>query len=166
MGPGASRAGWRSGLLLALLAACRPTPAASPPAVPAPAPAATRPRVIIDSPSGRSTTVEVELARTPEEQQRGLMFRERLAPGTGMLFLFEETTVRAFWMKNTLIPLDMIFIDADGTVVGVVERAEPLTTGPRGVGRPSRDVLEVAGGFVAEHAVRAGDRVRYQGFGR
>ena len=110
--------------------------------------------------------MEVELARSPEEQARGLMFRERLAPGTGMLFLFEETTDRAFWMKNTLIPLDMLFIDAAGTVVGLVENAQPLTLSPRGVGRPSREVLEVAGGFAAERGIRPGDRVRYEGLMR
>lgn len=147
----------------AALAACRPAP--SPPS-PAAAPAAAAvavPRVIIDSPSGRSTEVAVELARTAEEQARGLMFRERLAPGTGMLFVFPVTEEHSFWMQNTLIPLDMIFIDEAGRVVGVVERAEPLTTALRGVGRPSRYVLEVAGGVAAERGIRAGDQVRFEG---
>ncbi len=144
------------------LAACRPAPAPSPPPLAA-APASASPRVIIDSPSGRSTEVTVELARTADEQARGLMFRERLAPGTGMLFLFPVTEERAFWMQNTLIPLDMIFIDEAGRVVGVVERAEPLTTAMRGVGRPSRYVLEVAGGVAAERGIRAGDQVRFEG---
>ncbi|MBI5071015.1 MAG: DUF192 domain-containing protein [Deltaproteobacteria bacterium] len=142
------------------LAACRPAPSPPPPTA---APASAVPRVIIDSPSGRSTEVTVELARTADEQARGLMFRERLAPGTGMLFLFPVAEERSFWMQNTLIPLDMIFIDDAGRVVGVVERAEPLTTALRGVGKPSRYVLEVAGGMVAERGVRAGDRVRFEG---
>lgn len=142
------------------LAACRPAPSPPPPSA---APATAVPRVIIDSPSGRSTEVAVELARTADEQARGLMFRERLAPGTGMLFVFPVTEVRSFWMQNTLIPLDMIFIDEAGRVVGVVERAEPLTTALRGVGRPSRYVLEVAGGVAAERGIRPGDQVRFEG---
>jgi len=142
--------------LWAALGACRPAP--PPPAAPD-----VPPRVTIDSPSGRSTTVTVELARTPDEQARGLMFRERLAPGTGMLFVFPVTEEHAFWMQNTLVPLDMIFIDEAGRVVGVVERAEPLTTTLRTVGKPSRYVLEVAGGVAAERGIRPGDQVRFEG---
>jgi len=121
-----------------------------------------RARVIIASSSGRSSEVVAEVARTPEELERGLMFRERLAPGTGMLFVFSESAEHAFWMKNTLVPLDMIFVDEGGTVVGVVERAEPLSTALRGVGKPSRQVLEVPGGWAAEHGVRPGDRVKVE----
>jgi hypothetical protein len=145
--------------LAGLLLSCRPAP--PPPA--APPRAAPRPSVSIESPSGRSIAVEVELARTPEEQERGLMFRERLGPASGMLFVFGDTSEHVFWMKNTLIPLDMIFIDEAEEVVGVVERAEPLTLVPRTAGVPSRYVLEVAGGFAAEHGVRKGDRARLHG---
>lgn len=147
--------------LWAALGACRPSPPPQPPAAPA-APAAP-PRVTIDSPSGRSTTVAVEVARTPDEQARGLMFRERLAPETGMLFVFPVAEEHSFWMQNTLIPLDMIFIDDTGTVVGIIERAEPLTTAMRSVGKASRYVLEVAGGLAAERGIRPGDRVRFEG---
>jgi len=150
----------RRALLLASIGmwagACRQAPAPAAEALPA------RVRVTIASPSGRSATVEAEVARTPEELERGLMFRERLAPGTGMLFVFPETAERGFWMKNTLIPLDMVFVDEAGVVVGVVERAEPLSTALRGVGRPSRQVLEVPGGWAAERGVRVGDRVRVE----
>lgn len=146
--------------LAAALAACRP---AAPPPPPSTAAPRSAPRAVIDSPSGRSTAVTVELARTPDEQARGLMFRERLAPETGMLFLFPTSEDRTFWMQNTLLPLDMVFIDEAGNVVGIVERAEPLSTALRGVGRPSRYVLEVAGGFAAERGIRVGDRVRFEG---
>jgi len=122
--------------------------------------------VVIDSPTGRSTSVEVELARSPAEQERGLMFRERLAPGSGMLFLFPDTADHVFWMKNTLIPLDLIFIDEALAVVAVVERAEPLSLAQKSGGVPSRYVLEVPGGFAADHLVRPGDRVRLQGIAR
>ena len=79
-----------------------------------------------------------------------------------MIFVFDGEEERSFWMKNTLIPLDMIFIDGLGRVVGLVERAEPLTETPRR-GAPSTYVLEVAGGWAGEHGVRVGDRVALQG---
>jgi uncharacterized membrane protein (UPF0127 family) len=119
--------------------------------------------VVLESPSGRSRAVNVELARTPDEQARGLMFRDRLADDAGMLFIFSQSSDHAFWMKNTLIPLDMIFIDEAGTVAGVVERAEPQTLTPRSVGAPSRYVLEVNGGWSAANGFGKGDRVRFEG---
>jgi hypothetical protein len=103
----------------------------------------------------------VEVARTPDELARGLMHRTSLAEGAGMLFVFPETAEHTFWMRNTLIPLDMIFIDEDRLVVGVVENAEPLTLEPRSAG-PSRYVLEVIGGWAARHGVAAGDRVAFE----
>lgn len=142
-------------LSLSLLAGCRQPSAPSATAAPPPS----RVRVTLASPSGRSSTVLAEVARTPAELERGLMFRERLEPGTGMLFVFPESADHGFWMKNTLIPLDMIFVGEGGEVVGVVERAEPLSTELRSVGRPSRQVLEVPGGWAAEHGVRPGDKV-------
>jgi uncharacterized protein len=152
----------RAVLLLVALAACRAPPAPAdrpggPDAAPAPA------RVVLESPSGRVSAVAVEVVRSEAEQARGLMFREKLGPDEGMLFVFQESTDHAFWMKNTLLPLDMIFIDERREVAGVVERATPLSTEPRSVGRPSRFVLEVNGGFAAAHGVRVGDRVRFEG---
>jgi len=140
----------------ALLAGCRPSAPASRPDAPA------SPRVVVESPSGRASAVDVEVARTPAEQERGLMFRSSLPPDAGMIFVFPDVRDRSFWMKNTLIPLDMIFIAESGAVVGVVENAEPHTTTPRGVGALSRYVLEVNGGWSAGHGVRAGDRVRFE----
>jgi len=154
----------QAGLLLVVVAvaACR-APAApgdragGPDAAPPPA------RVVLQSPSGRVSAVAVEVMRSAPEQERGLMFREKLGPDDGMLFVFTESADHAFWMKNTLLPLDMIFIDERREVVGIVERATPLSTEPRSVGRPSRFVLEVNGGFAAAHEVRVGDRVRFEG---
>ncbi len=120
------------------------------------------PRALVETPSGRLAAVRVEVARTPAEQERGLMFRERLGADEGMLFVFPATGEHSFWMKNTLLPLDMIFIGEDGLVVGVVHDAQPLTTTPRGVGVPSRYVLEVNGGWSAAHGVTRGDRVRFE----
>jgi uncharacterized membrane protein (UPF0127 family) len=144
--------------LLALPSACSAGPGA-PPGRPE---AARGPRVILQNAGGGEHAVAVELARTPAEQQRGLMFRERLDQDAGMLFVFPAAGPHAFWMKNTLIPLDMIFIGDDGTVVGVVERAEPHSLQPRS-GGVSRYVLEVNGGWAAAHGIRKGDRVRFEG---
>ena len=120
------------------------------------------PRVVIETAAGARLPVNVEVARTDDERARGLMFRRALAPDAGMIFLFEESAEHGFWMQNTLIPLDMIFIDDGGRIVGIVERAAPLTTTPRTVGVPSRYVLEVNGGWSASHGVARGDRVRFE----
>jgi hypothetical protein len=125
----------------------------------APAPTA---RVVVETSGGDRHVVRVELARTDAERARGLMWRERLEPDAGMLFLFEETAPHGFWMKDTLIPLDMIFIGEDGRIVGIVESAAPQTTTLRDVGAPSRYVLEVNGGWCAARGVRAGDRVHLE----
>ena len=107
--------------------------------------------------------IRLELALTPEAQERGLMYRSSLPEDQGMLFVFPEDTDHSFWMKNTLIPLDMLFIAADGTVVGLHANATPLSTAPIGVGRPSRYVLEVPGGSAARRGIAAGDRVEFRG---
>jgi hypothetical protein len=118
--------------------------------------------VVVDT-GARQITFRVELARTEPEREKGLMFREKLAPDAGMLFLFERPSVQTFWMKNTLIPLDMIFIGSDHAVVGVVANAEPLTLTARTVGEPSQYVLEIGGGLAARVGIRAGDRVEFRG---
>ena len=156
MKPRASR--WPALCLVALaVTACRSDARAGHPDAAAP------PRVILDGPSGRSSTVDVEVARTPAAVELGLMFRDKLASHAGMLFVFPDTAEHDFWMKNTLIPLDMIFADERGVVVGIVENAEPLTTTTRSVGAPSRYVLEVNAGWSAAHGIARGDRMRFVG---
>jgi uncharacterized membrane protein (UPF0127 family) len=117
--------------------------------------------VILES-GGKSYRVQVELADTDAKRERGLMFRKELADDRGMLFLFDEEGEHSFWMKNTLIPLDLIFVDSAGRVTGIVAMARPLTLEPRS-GGPSRMVLEVAGGWAAARGVRVGDRMRVEG---
>ncbi|MCC6625039.1 MAG: DUF192 domain-containing protein [Deltaproteobacteria bacterium] len=107
--------------------------------------------------------VEVEVAQDDEQRRIGLMLRRHLADGQGMLFIMPDQRVHAFWMKNTLIPLDMIFVDEQRVVAGVVERTEPLDLTPRSVGKPSRFVVEVPGGFAARAGIAAGDRMRIEG---
>jgi uncharacterized membrane protein (UPF0127 family) len=117
------------------------------------------PYVILHPKSGGSVSVPVELAVTPAEQQRGLMYRRDLAADAGMLFVFDETIEHSFWMKNTPLPLDMIFIGEDLRIVGIVANAVPFSTASRSVGAPSRYVLEVHAGFAERHGLHAGDRV-------
>jgi len=112
---------------------------------------------------GKTVRVEVEVARTPEQRAKGLMFRKELASYRGMLFLFDREEMQSFWMKNTYIPLDMVFIDRKLKVVGVVENAEPLTTSSRRVQGPSIYVLEVRGGFARAHGIGPGTRVTFEG---
>jgi uncharacterized membrane protein (UPF0127 family) len=124
--------------------------------------AAPAPRVTVETRAGARHVVQVELARTPAERSRGLMERRELGADAGMLFVFDETSDHAFWMKNTLIPLDMIFIAEDGRIAGIVARAVPGDLSPRSVRAASRYVLEVNGGWSEAHGVGAGDRVRFE----
>ena len=117
--------------------------------------------VAIDT-GGRKVLFHVEVAVTPEEHARGLMYRSRLADDAGMVFVFEEPSVQRFWMKNTLIPLDMIFIGKDRKVVGVVENAAPETETERTVGAPSQYVLEISGGLWAKLGIHRGEPVDFQ----
>lgn len=122
----------------------------------------TLPAVELDGRRG-PTTVQVEIARTDKERARGLMFREEMAADAGMLFIFERDDRHSFWMKNTYIPLDMIFIDRARQIVGIVENAEPLTTTSRSVEEPSRYVLEVNAGYCRDHGIVVGSTVRFFG---
>jgi uncharacterized membrane protein (UPF0127 family) len=105
--------------------------------------------------------VQADVVWTRRGRSRGLMYRELLPVGEGMLFVFPNSEVQSFWMKNTLIPLDMIFIEVDGSgtglqVGGVVQEAEPRTLTPRTAGGLCRLVLEVPGGWVESHQIRKG----------
>jgi len=102
---------------------------------------------------------QVELAITPEEKEHGLMFRRELPEGQGMLFDFQFDQNVAFWMKNTYIPLDMLFIRADGRILRIAENTEPLSERNIPSGGPVRAVLEVIGGTAKKLGIAAGDRV-------
>lgn len=134
----------------------------SPPPTPAlteVVPAAT---VSLDGSAG-PTTVAVEVVKSRGRIQRGLMYRRYLADSAGMLFLMGDEDVHHFWMKNTLIPLDILFIGRDMKVVGVLNDMKPHDTTPRGVGRPSLYVLEVNAGWSQRHGVGPGTTVRFDG---
>src|SRR2546423_10216633 len=104
--------------------------------------------------------VAAEVVSSPATVERGLMYRTHLPPDEGMLFLMGEESDHVFWMHNTLIPLDMIFIGKDLKIAGVVANATPRTDDRRSVGKPSLYVLEVNGGWAAAHGVGAGAAVR------
>jgi uncharacterized membrane protein (UPF0127 family) len=105
----------------------------------------------------------VEVARTPEQQARGLMNRQSVAPDRGMIFPYDPPQAVGFWMKNTLIPLDMIFIRADGTIGRIEANTVPLSLEQVMAGEPVAAVLELAGGRAAELRIVAGDRVQWPG---
>jgi uncharacterized membrane protein (UPF0127 family) len=115
--------------------------------------------VVVQTPSGNRLRVQAEVARTDAERSRGLMFRKKLAQDAGMLFVMPGDDDWAFWMKNTLLPLDLVFADKDGLVVGVVENARPLDETSRRAGKPSRHVLEVNGGWCSRNGVGVGARM-------
>jgi len=123
-------------------------------------PAAAGPKVVITTPAGE-VTVDVEVVATDATIMRGLMYRDYLPPDHGMLFLMGKEYPWQFYMRNTLIPLDMIFIKMDMTIAGIVENAEPKTETLREVGVPSSFVLEVNGGYSAKHKLGAGQKVRF-----
>ena len=153
-------AGVAGAAALALACGAAPGPAAVPAATPtAAASAASGPRAAM--PSG--AVYRLELALTPEDQAQGLMFRESLPPNTGMLFVFPTSEPHHFWMKNTMIPLDMIWMDEAGKVLFVSANTPPCkadpcpTFGPDG---PARQVLEIAGGMAAKEKITAGSTLK------
>ena len=105
----------------------------------------------------------VEVARTPEQQGRGLMFREALGADEGMIFPFQFPRPASFWMRNTLIPLDMIFIREDGTIARVAANTVPRSEATVQSGEPVAAVLEIKGGRAAELGITEGDRVNWPG---
>jgi uncharacterized membrane protein (UPF0127 family) len=107
----------------------------------------------------------VEMALTPEEQARGLMFRRELPDKQGMLFDFKREQPTSFWMKNTYVPLDMIFIRADGRILNIAENTVPLSEALVSSSGPVRAVLEVVAGTSKKLGIAAGDRVVHPIFG-
>jgi uncharacterized membrane protein (UPF0127 family) len=124
-------------------------------------PDARAPRVVFVTSAGE-VTVSVEVADTPAATSRGLMFRRELPRDAGMLFVFDGEEPHQFWMKNTYLPLDMIFVSARLEVVGVVADAEPLNETPVGVGKPSKYVVEVNAGFARDRGIVPGTKVRLE----
>lgn len=123
------------------------------------------PCVTIVAPDGKPRAkVAVEVADTLDQRQHGLMARTHLGENTGMIFVFPDAAPRTFWMHDTEIPLDMIFVNSSFRVVGIVANATPETDTPRSVEGDSRYVLEVNAGFCAKNGIKAGDRFDFLNF--
>lgn len=115
---------------------------------------------ITDAASGRvKAQYDVEIAKDEAARGRGLMYRNSLDAAAGMLFLFPEPVKPAFWMKNTLIPLDMVFIDEKGLILGIHNRAEPHNLTPIIPSGPIKAVLEINGGQAEKLGLRVGDPI-------
>jgi uncharacterized membrane protein (UPF0127 family) len=117
------------------------------------------PRVHVQTDSGE-VGVRVEIVHTPEARQRGLMWRDQLAEDAGMLFVFPETRPLSFWMRNTPLPLDIIYITEDAEILRIARSTRPYSDRPIPSGGPARYVLEVNAGFAARHGLAEGDAVR------
>lgn len=117
-------------------------------------------KVIIETPFGPQI-VNAEVVGTRPQIARGLMYRPYLAPDAGMLFVMDTEADHGFYMRNTVIPLDIIYIARDMTIAGIVVNTTPMTETRWHVGRPSIYVLEVNAGWTARHHVMPGARVRF-----
>ena len=142
-----------------------PGPAAPPAPSSAQVPAASTVPTATVTLTGASgpVVVHAEVVKSRGRVQKGLMYRKFLAPDAGMLFLMGEDDDHHFWMHNTLIPLDIMFITKDLQIAGILENMQPLDDNSRGVGKPSRYVLEVNGGWAKAHGVAAGTAVTFAG---
>lgn len=159
-------------LALVLLTGCGGTAVggAPPPPTPTPPPEPTAAPTSTSTPAAADTiplhigehVLQVELATTPAERSQGLMFREDLPPDGGMLFVFPTSMPRAFWMKNTPLPLSIAYLDEEGRILNI-EQMEPLDPGPRyHSAGPARYALEVHQGWFAARGIEAGDMCRFE----
>jgi len=153
--------------LVVLVNACSASsdsPADQPTPIAGPSPAARNPRMP-GAVLGDGTSLTLELALTQEEITQGLMFRPSLPEDRGMLFVFAVERVPSFWMKNTLIPLDLLFLDGGGAIVEIVADAQPCAAEPCPQYIPARAVwavLEVNAGTAERHGLAVGDRIEFQ----
>ncbi|MGQ0527820.1 MAG: DUF192 domain-containing protein [Alphaproteobacteria bacterium] len=120
--------------------------------------------VYVQTADGSKIMFHVELAVTGSEQQKGLMGRESMEDNAGMLFLFESTGRRSFWMKDTLIPLDMLFLAPDGEIRHIHHMAQPLNESRITAIEPFKGVLEINGGMAAKLGIKEGDHVLHDAF--
>ena len=139
---------WIAIALMPALAACDPTPQVA----------------IVSAHNSKLAAVKVEIADTPDARELGLMYRNHLDENAGMLFVFPSPSATHFWMKNTVVPLDMLFADANGKVIGIVANAQPYSEAMVGGFDGTLYVLEVNAGYAAKHRIVVGDRLEFRGF--
>lgn len=123
-----------------------------------------RDSLTVETSEGAELAFDIELAVTSQQQAQGLMFRRSLPADAGMLFIYRPARQVSMWMKNTLIPLDMLFIAENGTVVKIAERTVPLSLTSITSGERVRAVLEINGGIASRLGIRPGDRVVHSAF--
>lgn len=156
-------------LTLLIAASCRqtatPEPTNNTPQEERPRPLADPPAAVIRPRGQPPQVIHLEVVRTEAARNRGLMFRREMAEDHGMIFVFPRPDHNVFWMHNTILPLDMIFIRPDRTILGIVKNATPETDDPREVPGESLWVLEVNGGYADRHHLAAGDPVEMLGVG-
>ena len=153
-----------AGLIALGLAACAGARGATPAADTRNPQGPTEPLEVVTA-AGRTIRFKVEVVDTPGSRELGLMYRRHLAQNAGMLFDFKSSQDVAFWMKNTFIPLDIVFIRADGTVANIARQAKPFDETPLPSDGPVLGVLEINGGEAARIGLKAGDQVRHRIFG-
>jgi uncharacterized membrane protein (UPF0127 family) len=119
--------------------------------------------VSADGGAASPITVSVEIAEKDKDRERGLMYRTGMADDHGMIFWFGEKSDHAFWMHNTCIPLDMLYLDDDGLIVGIEENTPTMSDATFEVGCPSQYVLELNAGWTRAHGVKPGQKVRIEG---
>ena len=120
------------------------------------------PLVVFEGAGGTGASFRVEVADTARKRGWGLMYRNELGTDEGMLFVFPDERDQSFWMKNTPLSLDIIFMDTRGRVVGIVHGTVPFSTRPVSVGVPSRYVLEVRAGLARRNGIAVGDTARFE----
>jgi uncharacterized membrane protein (UPF0127 family) len=124
----------------------------------------TKDHLSIKTEAGKTHKFKIEIADTELKRRQGLMGRPSLKSKTGMLFVFDETTPQEFWMKDTLIPLDILFIDEAGRIETLFEKAKPHDLTPISSLRPVKAALEIGGGESARLGIKKGDLVQYKLF--
>ena len=120
--------------------------------------------IAIETAAGERHVFEVEMASSPDQRAQGLMFRQSMDPMAGMLFIYERPEQRAMWMKNTIIPLDMLFIDEGGVIVRIQQRTVPYSLQAIYSGQPVTAVLELNAGTTSRLSIKPGDRVFHAAF--
>lgn len=128
------------------------------------APIFPRAAMTIERGDGGKLPFTIEIATTREQEMYGLMFRRSLADDAGMLFIFTPEQPVSMWMKNTYIPLDMLFVRADGTIAKIVAQTRPLDLTPIPSDVPVHGVIELNGGVAAKDGIKTGDKVLFSAF--
>ncbi len=107
------------------------------------------------------STVDIEIADDDASRAQGLMYRDTMAENNGMLFLMETLEPQAFWMKNTILPLDIVFVDADRVIVSIHKNCKPYSLDQIPSGKPALYVVEVNAGYTTKYGIKAGDRISF-----